>query len=238
MCGTGSGLRTQADDLSTGPLFVQPQLLGIGWNDQFPNAFPRGPAALMHRYRESSKQVAVNDAPTCGAAKNWPYSSAHVCNLCIPSQAQILRDNPTSSLTKAAGVVMLWIMREKSREEVLGNVGVGWRQLRSEPRGKQKPKRRNCDGKLTGEAGPALGNAGIHLGYVVGGLVIECGLVVLRNAIYQSVWLYVGGEGSFQLSGWGVAKCFGIGEILRRAQNREGGVTLGCGVIFTDQSGI
>lgn len=47
------------------------------------------------------------------AAKNWPYSSAPMsCNLCIPSQAQILRDNPTSSLTKAAGVAILWIMRE------------------------------------------------------------------------------------------------------------------------------
>lgn len=44
----------------------------------------------------------------------------------------------------------------------------GWRQLRSEPRGKQKPERGNGDGKLTGEAGPAL-VAEIHRGYVVGG---------------------------------------------------------------------
>jgi hypothetical protein len=68
-------------------------------------------------------------------------------------------------------------------------------------------------------------------------VVIECGLVILRNAFTSQFWWFVGGE---EVSNClRDAKCFGIGEILSgRAQNRKGGVTLGCGVIFTDQGGI
>jgi hypothetical protein len=65
------------------------------------------------------------------------------------------------------------------------------------------------------------------------GVIIECGFgSSAQRDSPVSLAAVCRWRGSFQLSGWGVAKCFGIGEILRRAQNREGGVTLECGVIF------
>jgi hypothetical protein len=57
LCGAGSGLRTQADDLSTGPSLSNP-LLGIGWNDQFPIVSLDGPVALV---RAEKQQVARNE---------------------------------------------------------------------------------------------------------------------------------------------------------------------------------
>ncbi len=67
-------------------------------------------------------------------------------------------------------------------------LGSGWRQLRSGPRGKQKPERENCDGKLTREAGPALGTE-IHGEGGVGGSRVEGGFVVCATRSPMSVVL-------------------------------------------------
>lgn len=74
--------------------------------------------------------------------------------------------------------------------------------MRSETRGREKPGRRNCDGKLTGEAGPTLGiGVVIHRGYV-GGLV-EIGMVFQVSARSDEPGQYV------VVSGEEVSNCLG-----------------------------
>jgi hypothetical protein len=102
--------------------------------------------------------------------------------------------------------------------------------VRSEPRGKQKPERRNCDGKLTGEAGPAL-RAVVHGEGVVGGEK-SVWFGILRDGItgqYGCKWQ------EFPIAWMGIGKRFGIGGFLRgRAKPKGRWGRLLCGVSIFD----
>ena len=134
--------------------------------------------AAMHRHMAKPE-----DWPSC-------RDSVRVCVLHAwlhrHSQADPLQC-PNWLPTKVAGMEMRWHHAPPSRECGCGWEYVGgWRQLRSEPRGRQKPERGNGDGKLTSEAGPAL-VAEIHRGYVVGGRKSGCWFGVLRDVIAVSL---------------------------------------------------
>ena len=168
--------RKKAGDLRTGSSLVQPISGRLAGMADFPKYFFRlawRPAALVQtRYALHAAAMHRHMAKP----EDWPYSRDCVrgCVLHAWLHRHFAHRSPcsvpTGYPTKVAGM-------ENAMASCAALPGVrvragvcvgGWRQLRSEPRGKQKPERGNGDGKLTGEAGPAL-VAEIHRGYVVGG---------------------------------------------------------------------
>jgi len=228
VCCEGSGRRAQADDLGTGSSLPN-HCWGNDWNDRF----PAGIFSLKARRVGSDRGSSENrcNAVRCHRHGEAPGLTKSPC-ICVCASLRASEcarrspgTSPTGYLTNVAGIEVRCIMRRPP--ESVG--GCGWRQLRSGPRGKQKPERRNGDGKLTSEAGPAL-RAEVHGGYVVGGRKSRGGLVSARRDD-RSV-LVVSGEERFQLSGWKLESVLvleGFWEGGRKTRKKKVGEAAGVG---------